>query len=54
MKPPVSEIAMAYASGYATFLVKTDGTLLWSGSGDGAKAGQMAKKVSRYTVVKIP
>jgi alpha-tubulin suppressor-like RCC1 family protein len=54
MKPPVSGIAMAYVSGYATFLVKTDGTLLWSGSGDGVKTGQMAKRVSRYTAVRIP
>ncbi len=54
MKPRVSGIATAYASGYATFLVKTDGTLLWSGSGDGTKTGPMAKKVSKYTTVKIP
>lgn len=54
MKPPVSGIAVAYASGYATFLVKNDGTLLWSGSGDATKTGQMAKKVSKYTAIKIP
>ncbi len=53
-KPKVSGIASAFPSGYATFLVKTNGALLWSGSGDGSKTGPMSKKVSKFTALTIP
>lgn len=53
-KPNVSGIAAAYTSGYATFLVKTNGVVLWSGGTDGSKSGPMSKKVGQYTVLNIP
>jgi len=54
MKPPVSGIATAYTSGYATFLVKTNGTILWSGGPEGSKTGPMSKRVSKYTLLRVP
>lgn len=54
MKPNVSGITSAYTSGYATFLVKSNGAVLWSGGTDGSKTGPMSKKVSKYTALQVP